>query len=409
MNLNEYKFVVSSGCSYGQMIQSSHTQHSFQRKIFDDFGEDVSDYTFGADKTVFINAAVASQSSEWALHSTQYIINKLLNLGIPSENIYCFVEWTQYNRFSNTTENFINLKKLPKIRFFGYGIHSNDFKIVKLLNDINIQIVHDIMGIGVIDECPYINANAMQLSNIENVFGLDGKVMVQKQIEQYRNTTNLTLLKHYLNNIISLQNYLKANNISYNFCNMQSEFDGWIPNGFEFEQKLKHSAWIYKKYYENHNYPNFIIKNLNYETVKNDGVHCINAYPQISHLYNLIDFSNWWFYKKNGFRFGGIDEYFLHEYDIYAYSNLMFWSNDGKLRMIDVLGGYNQHPTDIMYSILHNTAAFNNPFVKVKEKWITYLTELLNEDIESDDITTHKISASKKYYETIIKNEFTTI
>lgn len=409
MNLNDYKFIVSSGCSYGQMIQSSHITHEFQRKIFKDFGEDVSDYAFGIDNTIFIHAAVASQTSEWALHSTQYIINKLLNLGVNSENIYCFVEWTQYNRFSTTTENFIDLKKVPKIRFFGYGVHYNNLKIVKLLNDINIQSVHNIMGIGVIDDCPYINPNAVQLSKIESVFGLDGKIMVDKQLEQFKNTTNLTLLKHYLNNIISLQNYLKSNNIKYNFCNMQSEFEGWIPSGFEFEQKLKSSSMEYRKYYENHKYPNLISKNLNYDNKKNDGIHCINAYPQISHLYNLIDFSNWWFYKKNGFRFGGIDEYFLHEYDIYAYSNLMFWSNDNKIKIIDILGGYHQHPTDIMYSLLHNTAAFNNPFVKVKEKWITYLKELLNEDIESDDITTHKISCSKKYYESIIKNEFTTL
>ena len=52
-----------------------------------------------------------------------------------------------------------------------------------------------------------------------------------------KKTTNIVFLKHYLNNIISLQNYLKSNNIKYNFCNMQSEFDGWIPTGFEFEQK----------------------------------------------------------------------------------------------------------------------------------------------------------------------------
>jgi len=409
MNLTEYKFVVSSGCSYGLMTDSLHVKNQYQYKIFDDFGENISDYTFGVDNTVFINAAIASQTSEWALHSTQYIINKLLSLGIPSENIYCFVEWTQYNRFSTSTENFIDLKKIPKIRFFGYGVHFNDFKITKLLNDINIQMVHDVMGIGVIDNCSYINANAMQLSKIEEVFGLDGRVMVEKQIQNNRNTTNLILLKHYLNNIISLQNYLKSNNIKYNFCNMQSEFDGWIPSGFEFEQKLKHSSSKYKKYYENHNYPNFITKNLNYENVKNDGIHCISAYPQISHLYNLIDFSNWWFYKGNGFRFGGIDEYFLHEYDIYAYSNLRNWSDTKQIKILDVLGGYNQHPTDIMYSILHNTAAFNNPFVKIKEKWITYLIELLNEDIESDGITTHKVSCSKKYYESIIKNEFTTI
>ena len=409
MNLKDYKFIVSSGCSYGQITRSLITKNTFQSKIFDDFGEDICDYTFGADKTVFINAGVPSQTSEWALHSVQYIINKLLKRGVLSENIYCFVEWTQYNRFANATENFIDLNKIPKSKFISSGIHWDNSNIVKILNDINIQIVNEILGIGVIDNCYYINSNALNMSKVEDVLGLDGKIMIERQHELLKKTTNIVFLKHYLNNIISLQNYLKSNNIKYNFCNMQSEFDGWIPTGFEFEQKLKVSSMKYNKYYQTSHHPNFIIKNLNYETTKNNGIHCINAYPQISHLYNLIDFSNWWFYKENGFRFGGIDEYFLHKYDIYAYSNLMFWDNDNKIKIQDILGGYNQHPTDIMYSILHNIAAFNNPFVKIKENWITYLNELLNQDIESNDITTHKISCSKKYYESIIKNEFTTI
>jgi len=404
MNLKDYKFIVSSGCSYGQMTRSLYTAHSFQNKIFEDFGEDISEYIFGKDKTIFIDVAVASQTSEWALHSTQYVINKLIKLGIPSENIYCFVEWTQYNRFSNTTENFININKIPKIKFFNYDIHSNNFKIVKLINEINIQILNNLSGIGVIDNCFYINSTALDIKNVEEILGFDGKLMVEKQCEIVRKTTNVTFLKHYLNNIISLQHYLKSNDIKYNFCNMQSEFEGWVKSGFEFEQKLKYSSTKYKKYYQNSNQ---IIKNLDYETHKNEGIHCVNAYPQISHLYNLIDFSNWWFYKDDGFRYGGIDEYFLHKYDIYAYSNLMFWNDGNNIRIQDIIGGHGQHPTDIMYSLLHNTAAFNNPFVKIKEKWIDYLNTLINEDIESIDITTHKISCSKKYYESIIKNEYT--
>jgi hypothetical protein len=87
----------------------------------------------------------------------------------------------------------------------------------------------------------------------------------------------------------------------------------------------------------------------------------------------------------------------------------MFWAENGKFKIIDILGGYHYHPTDIMYSLLHNDASFNNPFVKIKEKWITHLKQLLNEDIETDGITTHKISFSKKYYESITKNEFTTL
>ena len=45
----------------------------------------------------------------------------------------------------------------------------------------------------------------------------------------------------------------------------------------------------------------------------------------------------------------------------------------------------------------------NNSFVNVKQEWIDYLNKLLNEDIEFDGITKHKLSCSKNYYKSILK------
>lgn len=399
MNLSEYKFIVSSGCSYGVMMKNLFSNYTYLDNVYNQFKTDRLEYNYDKDKIIFIGAGLPSQSSEWASHSVQYIVNKLLKLNVKSENIYCFVEWTQYDRITNTTENFIDLSN---VEIDSVLSHHTNTSIYELSKHFNIRSLVKLPNIGIIDNCAYINSNSLLPTQIETVFGIDGKVMYERHFKIHQQTTNVSFLKNYFNNIISLQNYLKINNIQYNFCNMQSEFDGWIPSRFEYQQKIKYGRGYHKYHIAN----NIITQNLNYENVKNDGIHVLKAYPQLSHLYNLIDFSNWWFYKEDGFNFGGIDEYFLHKYDIYAYSNLMRY-NSNEINVYDIVGGYNWHPTEILYTLLHNTACFNNPFVKVKDSWQEYLIKLLNEDINYKGITKHKISCSKTYYENIIRHEHT--
>lgn len=398
MNLKGYKFIVSSGCSYGVMMKSLFYNHSYLENVYSKFNGDRLEYNYNKDKIIFLGAGLPSQSSEWACHSVQYIISKLIKLGINTSDIYCFVEWTQYDRITNSIENFIDTSKIEIDAVIPH--HTNN-SINQLLKYFNINQIKQLPNIGIIDNCYYINSNSLTLNQIEDVLGVGGKVMYEKQFKVHQQTTNISFLKNYFNNIISLQNYLKSNNISYNFCNMQSEFDGWVKVGFEYQQKLKYGNKYYKYYI---NGKNTIIQNLNYDNVKNDGLHVIDAYPQVSHLYQMIDFSNWWFYKENGFKFGGIDEYFLHKYDTYAYSNLMHYHSN-EINTYDIVGGYNWHPTEILYTLLHNTACFNNPFVRIKNEWQEYLINLLNEDINYNGITKHKLACSKSYYENIITYE----
>ena len=396
MNLKDYKFIVSSGCSYGVMMRSLFFKNPYLNSIYTNFNNDILNYKVDKTKLIFLGLNLPSQSSEWAFHSVQYVIDKLLNEGVSSENIYCFVEWTQYDRITNTNENFIDISKLEQINLVQNN--SNDIPY-DILNHLNLTFLKDLSCIGVINKCAYINSQSITSSEIENVFGIHGKIMYEKHFEIHKKTTNISFIKNYLNNIISLQNYLKSYDIKYNFCNMQSEFDGWVRNGFEYQQKIKYGS-KYHKYSINSN--GQILQNLNYEKDRYDGIHITAAYPQITHLYNLIDFSNWWIYNQDGYKFGGIDEYFLSKYDIYGYSNLMHWKG-GDINPYDIVGGYNWHPTEILYSLLHNTACFNNSFVNVKQEWIDYLNKLLNEDIEFDGITKHKLSCSKNYYKSILK------
>ncbi len=398
MNVNDYKFIVSSGCSYGVMMRSLFYKNTYLQDVYTNFGDDILNYEYDKDKIIFIGLGLPSQSSEWISDSIQYTITKLLNKGVSSENIYCFAEWTQYDRVANTTENFIKLDELSTSNL----AHLNSNLIIsEIFNELDIKFLNDLQGVGIIGDCPYINSPSILSSQIENVFGIDGKLMHEKHFEIHKKTTNVSLIKRYLSNIISLQNFLKSNDIKYNFCNMQSEFHGWVKSGFEYQQKIKKETKYHKYYVDNRSN---IVENLNYDNTKSLGIHITEAYPQIRHLYNLIDFTHYWFYNNDEYRFGGIDEYFLNEYDIFGYSNLMHWTGD-KINPFDIVGGYNWHPTEILYTLLHNEVCFNNPFVSVKSEWIDYLKKMLNEDIEYDGITKHKISCSKQYYKTILKYE----
>jgi hypothetical protein len=161
MNLKDYKFIVSSGCSYGVMMKSLIDDHSYLETIYIKFGKDRLEYNYDKDKIIFLGAGVPSQSSEWALHSTQHIIHTLLKFGVNSSNIYCFVEWTQYDRITNSIENFIDTSSIELDRVIQYhtNSHQTNRNIIELFKYLNITAIKKIPNIGLIAGCYYINSN----------------------------------------------------------------------------------------------------------------------------------------------------------------------------------------------------------------------------------------------------------
>jgi len=410
MNWNNYKYIITSGCSYSVLIENTIHTHTHYEKIHSEFNELEKSVlgngltnpkiiqTNSEDNIINIDVSLPSQTSEWILHSTQYAIQKLIQLGVKSENIYCFVEWTQYNRYTIPHDSYIKISDVKVDSFL--KIYSTDTKlnINYIKNQFKFGRLDKLTNVGVIENRLYLSANQLTSKNFKNL-PTEWELWYETHKTRYHKTSNIELLTKYLSNIISLQSYLKSLNIQYNFCNMQCEFAGWVENGFEYEQKIKLGR-KYHPYYLNGK--DEIIYNSQYiETIKlGESVEIV--YPQITHLYNLIDFTNWWFYESDNFSRGGIDEYMFDTYGIHAYTKI---KNNTQLPTQEFIGGPNWHPTELLYTLLHNKICFNNPFFKINSKWITFINDTLNEDINYDGISKNNLTYSTKHINNFIKYE----
>ena len=410
MNWNNYKYIITSGCSYSVLIENTLHTHVHYEKIHNEFNKLKKSIlgdgslnpkiiqTNNDDNIINIDVSLPSQTSEWILHSTQYAIQKLIQLGVKSENIYCFVEWTQYNRYTIPHDSYIKLSDVKVDSFLKVYGKDTKLNINYIKNQFKVRRLDELPNVGVIENRLYLSANQLTSKNFKTL-PTEWELWYETHKTRYHKTSNIELLTKYLSNIISLQSYLKSLNIQYNFCNMQSEFSGWIESGLEYEQKIKLGR-KYHPYYLNAK-DDIIYNNKYIETIKL-GEFVENVYPQITHLYNLIDFTNWWFYESDSFTRGGIDEYMFDTYGIHAYTKI---KGDIQLPTQEFIGGPNWHPTELLYTLLHNKICFNNPFFKINPKWITFINDKLNEDINYDGISKNNLTYSAKYMKNFIKYE----
>jgi hypothetical protein len=132
-DLNKYKFIVSTGCSYG-VVHHSFSFESGPRQMKED-GRNfpiLPNKLMMEDNVVSISLAVSSQGAKWQSDSIIYATNRLLQLGVKPENIYCFVEWSEWDRGTMI---------IPKIMLDG-----NEFQ------DLKINPFHAEQDIKIIDK-----------------------------------------------------------------------------------------------------------------------------------------------------------------------------------------------------------------------------------------------------------------
>jgi hypothetical protein len=410
MNLKNYKFIVASGCSYATTLSS-----------LDDKNLNVKLDT--SDNLIFIEVGCASQGSDWAYDSVIYTLETLLRLGVKSENIYCFVEWTQIERITINqpahSHQFLNdniAKEKQDRHFYIKGnsnnlitrnlIHSSDNEIIQKLYDLlNIKCLQDVHNIMSIDGLFYINPTHTDPNGISKLNDVDFEFYFNMGLEYELHIPMEIRVKKYLDNVLNLQRYLKSNSIDYNFAMMQSQFSAWMVGD---NDRIVHKYTINsnKRALLNNNK---IILNTkfkeNLDISEDDDL--ISIFPQFKPLFNQIDLSNWWFYNKGSYRYGGIDEYALEEFGLHGY---LFTSFD--MRVISneinperVIPSFGYHPNAFVHVLLVNEMMFNNKFFKVSEETISKIKNMLNEDIESKNITKYNLAISKneikKYIELI--------
>jgi hypothetical protein len=229
--LNSYRFIVSSGCSYGRIAEYTFRAFRGSMKsdfLYDQYGKNWMELD---ENVIVLSPSLGSQGSDWQADSTIHMCDELLKMGVEPKNIYVIVEWSQWHRFSVHPFNYINLD-LSKL-----NINSNADFYVDII-DKNNQIADDferlfinqfwdnmsikkssILSIPKIKDRIYVTPRHMPVEVFKSL-GSDYEYFI-KEAQKIDDITPIeNKLKIYLNNLLRTQFFLESKEIKYNFLFM---------------------------------------------------------------------------------------------------------------------------------------------------------------------------------------------
>jgi hypothetical protein len=399
-NIHEYKFILSSGCSYGIMPHISVYPFDwfYNKTIFDDFRQS---YIDTDNKIISLGVNIGSQGSDWQADSIIQLCTKILELGVKQENIYCVVEWSQWHRYNIHPYNFINLD-LSKFKFRDWNTF--DFREINenkkraddtLLNEIfkklNITCSNVLYNVGKIEERIYVNPMHMNRNDFLKL-GDDYGYFISKSQEIESAYMFESKIKNYLNNILKVQYFFEAKNLKYNFLFMQSALSEWhnIGDGvIKHELSMAHSAYQYM-----HTISDELIINPNYKKNNNQMTDIEVVMPETINEISKINFDNIWFHESEKYRRGGIDEWTLENLKEVGYINIKYGQQE--FTKGGIICNYNQHPNYVAYINLWNKVTTNCDFMKINDKFLNFVNEKYWEDYEYDGVSKNNITISKK-------------
>jgi hypothetical protein len=409
MNWNDYKYIVSSGCSYGAMGDLVLSPMVFHLKPQEKYGKFENKILDTNDKIISINLSISSQSSSWQSDSIIHAVSRLIEFGIKKENIYCFIEWSQWDRISIHPMDYLKLNVdsfnwIHKNSNFGLGFVTNfeeKINLGKLLDYINIAGCLSIGNVARIDDRIYMNPSHTWEGHMNTP---ELKFWHKKSLEYEISIPTEEKLKLYLDNILKTQYFLKLNDISYNCIFMQGSLTGFLWE----DEIIKHNISDVKVWNERIESER-LIRNLEYNPIadKRTDIEIMN--PHIKFLFDKIDFNNFWFYENEKYHRGGIDEYALDTLGECGYiSNhslqALISRNLEEFNQDHVIRNYNYHPNEIVYILLWNIVSTNCNFVKINQDYLDLLLKKYYEDVNHDGVTKNGITISKKYLNEVHKN-----
>lgn len=421
MDFSKYKFVVSSGCSYGRLadyVFDSFKHFCRGEELYKEFGHS-NWLDVNGDKVISLNVSLGSQGSDWQTDSLIYVVDELLKLGVKSENIFCLVEWSQWDRFSIHPPHHYGLDlKLLDFREFSYeSIIRNEFEYHFLHDDImmdklesntilnffrehlNLYRSNVFQNVGKIQDKIYMTVNHLNPENFKTLGG--GYQLFYEDIIEVINRIPIeNKISNFLNNILRAQFFLEKYKLSYNFCFMQSTLSDWV---------IMKNGVIGHPLFNIGTNPYFILQdkiviNSQYNPINNPNSDIEKIMPEIKGKVAQINLENFWFYETDKFRRGGIDEWALDNLKETGYVNITHGKLDLNFSFDEVVPNYGEHPNMVTYILLWNKVASNCDFVKVKPEFEKFVSEKYWEDYNFDGITKNNITISKKEWEKIINN-----
>tara|TARA_B100001939_G_scaffold192973_1_gene165910 strand:+ start:1464 stop:2819 length:1356 start_codon:yes stop_codon:yes gene_type:complete len=442
MDISKFKFVVSTGCSYG-VVHESFRPNADRHHAAPEQGKDwelIEKFKIDGD-VISISLGVSSQGAKWQSDSIIYTTKKLLELGVKPENIYCFVEWSEWDRGTTTIPATLidrtrNLRRLKKERFTqeqdifllskstdSYHIRDtenpNEFQeVLNYLND-NIEIgrIDCKQTIGVIGETLYVTAS--QIPWHVKDWGLkledDGGVnldfeelleiqthlsVVLEEIAKKEKSFSIEeLLDTYIGYIYQTQCFFKENKIDYNFTSINTQLTGFFrtsTGNFNWERDNTEVAEIGED-------GNVKLKDnpSAYISKSND---IENIVKQVSWKVQLLDLDKFNFHNSDRFRRGGIDNYlldylgegvFTRPYNSYN-AQQGHDVEDVTSHSVDriVLG---MHPHEVLYCFVWDRFAKDCKFLQFSEEYLESVYNKYREDYDSDTVSPNGITISKLY------------
>ncbi len=117
-----------------------------------------------------------------------------------------------------------------------------------------------------------------------------------------------------LENILRLQWYLESKNISYKFMCWQNIFNKYsftVPKGFASEGEVNegHNIWC-MGWFDNHHWsPNRVFPKDITCKISRDTPLLKDLYENSTHLWDMLDLTDWWFYEDSQIEYGGLAEW----------------------------------------------------------------------------------------------------
>ena len=364
--MKDYKFLIGSGCSYGKVANSLH--HWKEHLNIDE-------------DTIIIDLQKDSQSANYSADSIIYTCNTLIENGVDVNNIFVINEWTTYDRVHYTFPAGVVDVFDKEIRIENnIEVYNSKPDIVdKVKSLLNIYQYFDKNDdkyqIQKIEDLFYINPGHIDVQDYRDTSVYEWMVMYQKHSE---GITNENLVINYLNNILKLQYYLKSKNIDYNFHFINSQFSGWKLNSFGniFHHHIDKFMLTNGKLIDNRKYHDEYVKSLNsFSDIQ-------NIFPGVKTKFNEIDFSKFWLYNKNGYRYGGVDEWTFDNFNGFGYTHSLLNYTPGDSWKY-YLETYGNHPNHVVYFLISQELLRDCSFINFKPNVNEKLMSQVNFELET--------------------------
>jgi len=306
------KYIINTGCSYGVMFMS------------------FKEFTKGNNSEFrIIDLHCDSTGADYAKRSVMYTVSKLLERNVSPKDMYVITEWSQPNRLHaelplelcgeilNSDKNFIEDTFVLDNTF--NKAHTSDKFIIKYKSLTTI-----------FDDRVYTNPEHSDLNSFTNE-------SLRYYIKEFVNNAPINSkpidrLESYLTNILDLQNFLKSLGIQYSFFLMNNSFEGYYKDFSNFyDVEITRNSLQQEK--------------ITLPNIK-ESLHIKSFSDYLSKVWNLIDLSNFHFYKTENFNYGGIDEYTMEKFGHEAYtSGANLWDIPDKGYMTS----FGAHPHESVY------------------------------------------------------------